>query len=45
MPVHCRRCCCRRRLTEWVHLEEDYAGIMLVIMPCRSEKSQMGVAK
>lgn len=35
----------RRRRSEWVHVEGDFAGIMLVIMPCRSEKSQQGVAR
>ena len=34
---------CRR--SEWVHLEGEFAGIMLVVMPCRSEKSQQGVAR
>lgn len=34
-----------RRCSEWVHVEGDFAGIMLVIMPCRSEKSQQGVAR
>jgi ceramide kinase len=33
------------RRSEWVHVEGDFAGIMLVIMPCRSEKSQQGVAR
>ncbi len=30
---------------EWKVVEGDFAGIMLVIMPCRSEKSSKGVAK
>ncbi|KAL4433742.1 hypothetical protein ABPG75_000183 [Micractinium tetrahymenae] len=34
-----------RRRSEWVHIESEFAGIMLVIMPCRSEKSVQGVAK
>jgi len=37
--------CALCRKSEWVHLEGDFAGIMLVIMPCRSEKSQQGVAR
>jgi hypothetical protein len=41
----CPRLSTARRRSEWVHLEGDFAGIMLVIMPCRSEKSQQGVAK
>lgn len=46
-----RRCCaharcrCTRRRSEWVHEEGEFAGIMLVIMPCRSEKSVQGVAR
>lgn len=42
-PLHLAVPWCRR--SEWVHLEGEYAGIMLVIMPCRSEKSQQGVAR
>lgn len=34
---------CRRG--KWVHLEGEMAGVMLVVMPCRSEKSQQGVAR
>ena len=35
-----------RRRAEFVHLpEQEFAGIMLVIMPCRSDKSKKGVAK
>lgn len=30
---------------EWKTVEGEFAGIMLVIMPCRSEKSSNGVAK
>lgn len=30
---------------EWKKIEGEYSGIMLVIMPCRSEKSSKGVAK
>lgn len=34
------------RLTdEWKVVEGDFAGIMLVIMPCRSQKSSKGVAR
>ncbi|GAB4813614.1 hypothetical protein N2152v2_000660 [Parachlorella kessleri] len=34
-----------RRGQEWQVVEGDFAGIMLVIMPCRSDKSAAGVAK
>ena len=34
-----------RRQAEWVSVEGDFAGIMLVIMPCRSDKSTAGVAR
>lgn len=30
---------------EWQVVEGEFAGIMLVIMPCRSEKSAKGVAR
>mgnify|MGYP001810912257 CR=1 FL=1 len=33
------------RQSEWIHIEGEFAGIMLVIMPCRSEKSVQGVAR
>lgn len=33
------------RSSDWVRVEDDFAGIMLVIMPCRSPKSSKGVAK
>lgn len=34
-----------RRSDEWRVVEDEFAGIMLVIMPCRSDKSAAGVAK
>ena len=34
-----------RRPGEWVSVEDDFAGIMLVVMPCRSDKSAAGVAR
>lgn len=33
------------RSGDWITIEDDFAGIMMVIMPCRSDKSQHGVAK
>ena len=33
------------RQSDWVTVEDDFAGIMLVIMPCRSDKSTAGVAR
>lgn len=33
------------RSEDWVTVEGDFAGIMLVIMPCRSDKSANGVAR
>ncbi|RMZ56502.1 hypothetical protein APUTEX25_001349 [Auxenochlorella protothecoides] len=34
------------RRSEWVTLEEEeFAGFMMVVMPCRSDKSKNGVAK
>ncbi len=33
------------RQTDWKTIEDDFAGVMLVIMPCRSDKSAAGVAR
>lgn len=33
------------RTDDWVTVEGEFAGIMLVIMPCRSDKSKNGVAR
>ena len=35
----------KRCESDWRAVEGEFAGIMLVIMPCRSEKSQTGVCK
>ena len=35
----------RRCESDWRVVEGQFAGIMLVIMPCRSEKSEAGVCK
>ena len=34
-----------QRQRDWVTVEDDFAGIMMVIMPCRSDKSAAGVAR
>jgi ceramide kinase len=34
-----------QRKDEWITVEGEFTGIMLVIMPCRSPKSSKGVAK
>jgi len=33
------------RQPDWKTVEDDFAGVMLVIMPCRSDKSTAGVAR
>lgn len=33
------------RADDWVTVQGEFAGIMLVIMPCRSDKSKNGVAR
>lgn len=33
------------RQRDWVTVEDDFAGVMMVIMPCRSDKSAAGVAR
>jgi diacylglycerol kinase family enzyme len=33
------------RQSDWTTVEDDFAGVMLVIMPCRSDKSTAGVAR
>jgi diacylglycerol kinase family enzyme len=33
------------RQRDWKTVEDDFAGVMLVIMPCRSDKSAAGVAR
>lgn len=33
------------RQRDWKAVEDDFAGVMLVIMPCRSDKSTAGVAR
>ncbi|KAL4517220.1 hypothetical protein Ndes2437B_g06825 [Nannochloris sp. 'desiccata'] len=33
------------RQRDWKTVEDDFAGVMLVIMPCRSDKSTAGVAR
>lgn len=36
---------CCLRCNDWKIVEGEFAGVMLVIMPCRSDKSAAGVAK